>query len=221
MKLIVANSNPILKELEVNLQQNFDILAIHNKEDLSIDLARKVNPEYIFFPHWSFIIPKEIFSEYQCIVFHMTDLPYGRGGSPLQNLIERGHKTTKISAIIASDGIDTGEVLLKKDLALYGSAEEIFIRAGQVIEQIIKDIILQKPKPQPQEGEITIFKRRKPHQSRIEDFDSLERLYDHIRMLDAEGYPKAFFETDKFRFEFSRAALKQDCIITDVRITKK
>ena len=29
----------------------------------------------------------------------MTDLPYGRGGSPLQNLIIRGFESTKISAI--------------------------------------------------------------------------------------------------------------------------
>jgi len=36
------------------------------------------------------IILKEIFENYEIILFHMTDLPYGRGGSPLQNLIVRG-----------------------------------------------------------------------------------------------------------------------------------
>jgi len=29
----------------------------------------------------------------------MTDVPYGRGGSPLQNLIVRGHTETKLTAL--------------------------------------------------------------------------------------------------------------------------
>lgn len=31
--------------------------------------------------------------------FHMTNFPYGRGGSPLQNLMKRGHHTTTITAL--------------------------------------------------------------------------------------------------------------------------
>ncbi len=27
--------------------------------------------------------------KFECVCFHMTDVPYGRGGSPLQNLIIR------------------------------------------------------------------------------------------------------------------------------------
>ena len=64
------------------------------------------------------IIPKKIYSNYDCIVFHMTDLPYGRGGSPLQNLIVRGHKETKISALNVQSGLDTGDIYLKKKLIL-------------------------------------------------------------------------------------------------------
>ena len=44
-------------------------------------------------------MPSEIIRNYECICFHETDLPFGRGGSPIQNLIVRGFKTTKISAI--------------------------------------------------------------------------------------------------------------------------
>ena len=39
--------------------------------------------------------------------------------------------------------------------------------------------------------------------------------------FDAEGYPKAFIETDSFRFEFTRASLKADGILADVKIIKK
>jgi methionyl-tRNA formyltransferase len=41
-------------------------------------------------------------------------------------------------------------------------------------------------------------------------------------MLDAEGYPNAFLETEIFKLEFTRASLKADkSIIADVRIIKK
>ena len=38
-------------------------------------------------------------------------------------------------------------------------------------------------------------------------------------MLDGEGYPKAFIEKDGFRYEFTRASLKQNEVIADVKIT--
>ena len=152
----------------------------------------------------------------------MTDLPYGRGGSPLQNLIVRGHKETKISAIKVCKDLDAGDIYLKKDLPLYGTAEEIFMRSSSVSVRMIEEIITKNLKPVPQEGKPVVFKRRKPEESNIVDISDLEKMYDYIRMLDAEGYPKAFLETDAFRFEFSRASLKADkSIIADVRITKK
>ena len=83
-------------------------------------------------PHWSYIIPKDIFNLFNCVVFHMTDLPFGRGGSPLQNLIIRGYEKTKISALKVTNGIDSGPIYLKKPLSLDGTAYEIMIRASQL-----------------------------------------------------------------------------------------
>ena len=50
-----------------------------------------------------------------------------------------------------------------------------------------------------------MFKRRNPKQSQISRISSSSKLYDFIRMLDAEGYPKAFIENGAFRYEFSNA----------------
>jgi methionyl-tRNA formyltransferase len=38
-------------------------------------------------------------------------------------------------------------------------------------------------------------------------------------MLDAEGYPSAFFNVGPFKLEFARASLKTDQILADVKIT--
>ena len=45
----------------------------------------------------------------------MTDLPYGRGGSPLQNLIINGHKETMMSALRCVQELDAGPIYLKKN----------------------------------------------------------------------------------------------------------
>lgn len=196
---------------------------IDHKNDFTIESLENIKPDFIFIPHWSYIISEDIYKNYNCIVFHMTDLPYGRGGSPLQNLIARSHTETRISAIKVEKEFDAGPVYLKKDLSLHGTAEEIFIRANDVISEMIGEIIVEKLKPQAQTGEPKLFKRRTPKMSEItNEMKNVNHLYDHIRMLDAEGYPYAFLETEFFKFEFSRASLKSnEIIISDVRITKK
>lgn len=196
---------------------------INTKEDFTLKKVKNINPDYIFIPHWSYIIKEEIYSSYNCIVFHMTDLPFGRGGSPLQNLISRGINNTKISAINVVKEIDAGNIYLKKDLNLNGTAEEIFLRANDVIFTMIKEIIVKKPKAAPQKGEIIKFSRRTPEMSKINsEIKDITVLFDHIRMLDAEDYPKAYVETDFFKFEFDRASLKSnEIILANVKITKK
>ena len=126
----------------------------------------------------------------------MTDLPFGRGGSPLQNLIIRGYKKTKISAIQANNNIDAGPIYLKKDLSLDGSAREIFARASKIaIDNMIPYIIKNEPFPIPQKGNVVPFKRRKVEDSNLPKLTILNEIYDFIRMLDAEGYPLAYIDS--------------------------
>jgi methionyl-tRNA formyltransferase len=100
-------------------------------------LLETVNPKYIFFPHWRWVVPKDVIEKYECICFHMTDVPYGRGGSPLQNLIVRGHKKTVLSALRMEEGMDTGPVYFKEPLRLEGTAQDVFRRASKLSWQMI------------------------------------------------------------------------------------
>ena len=207
---------------ELSLQTNDDWVLISNKKDFNLENLKKINPDKIFIPHWSYIISELIFNSYECIVFHMTDLPYGRGGSPLQNLILLGHKNTKISALQVESGIDTGNIYLKKDLLLKGSAQEIYDRANEVIKDMIVEIVKTKPVPIKQKGKPTLFKRRKPSMSNMNVVESLDEVYDFIRMLDADGYPHAFLETEKLKFEFRNVSKQNnESLESYVRIIKK
>jgi methionyl-tRNA formyltransferase len=147
-------------------------------------------------------------------------VPYGRGGSPLQNLIALGHRHTKITALSMAAELDAGPVYLKEDLCLAGSAEEIYIRATQVAAAMIEQMVRDNPEPTAQKGTCVAFKRRKPSDSEIPKTASLQALFDFIRMLDADGYPRAFISHEGYRYEFGRAVLKDGRIVADVAITR-
>lgn len=192
---------------------------VNDPDELKFKIISEFNPRYIFFIHWSNKVPKETIDNSECVCFHMTDLPYGRGGSPLQNLIARGHTETVISAIRMVQEIDAGSVYYKRPLSLVGNAEEIFIRAGQNIADMIHELIEKEPEPVPQQGKTVIFKRRCPQESRIPKDANLEKAFDWIRMLDAQGYPPAFVTVGNLRIEFKRAALRYNVVEADARIT--
>ena len=187
--------------------------------ELTWESVSSLTPRYVFFLHWSWKVPAEIVSNYECVCFHMTDVPYGRGGSPLQNLIVRGHRRTKLTALRMVEELDAGPVYLREDLSLEGNAEEIYIRSSCLAARMIRHIVEAEPEPEPQVGEPVTFKRREPHESRVPELPDLQTLHDFIRMLDAEGYPRAFLEQAGFRYEFSRAGLYDGRIIADVKIT--
>lgn len=194
---------------------------ITDMADLTLEKIKSLNPRYIFFPHWSHIVPQSILDFTECVCFHETDLPFGRGGSPIQNLIARGYEETKIAALRMVGELDAGPVYLKRTLSLHGLAEEIFIRSSKVIAEMIMHIITEEPEPREQQGEISTFTRRTPEQSMIPlGLKSIDELFDCLRMLDAAEYPKAFVEYGGFRFEFSRPAKRTGALEADVRITK-
>lgn len=121
-------------------------------------------------------------------------------------------KWTKVSALRVDGGIDTGPIYMKKDVFIgLGSAEEIFIEISRIIfEEMIPEILEKHPQPVPQEGKVLEFKRRRPEESEItpEIAYDLRALYDFIRMLDAEGYPRAFIPLGRFRLLLSEPHLK-------------
>lgn len=200
---------------------NTEVFLITEKEKLTVEYLKYIGVEKIFFPHWSYLIKPKIFENFECIIFHMTDLPYGRGGSPLQGLIIRGKTETKISAFRCSLGIDTGPVYLKKTLSLEGRAQDIFVRASSIIEMMILEIELTNPQPQEQFGEIVNFERRKPEDGNLADLREPETIFDYIRMLDAEGYPNAFLEQGGILYEFHSANWVNGKLEAKVRIKLK
>ena len=203
------------------LKGNWIIITKPSK--LSINELKKINIENIYFIHWSKIVPKQIYQKYNCISFHMTDVPYGRGGSPLHNLILRGKKSTKISAFKMNNKIDGGPIYLKKILNLDGSAQEIFIKAAKIALRMIIDINNKRLDPKTQKPSKISFKRLKKKDNilNLKKIKNLNELYNRIRMVDAPEYPNAYIEDKNFIFTFSKAKKTKKNLYALVKITFK
>jgi methionyl-tRNA formyltransferase len=224
-KLRVAIASPHVRHdaLEVMLRDRLglDVLRVREQSELDLSRLNAFMPNYVFFPHWSWKIPAEIYEGFECVIFHMTDLPFGRGGSPLQNLVARGIIETKLTALRCVAELDAGPVYMKRPISLLGTAEEILMRASQLTGEMIEVIVQERPVPQLQTGESTTFRRRTAQDGNLASLETLDKVFDFIRMLDGDGYPPAFLETEHFKLEFGRASLRPNCVIADVKIIRK
>lgn len=193
---------------------------ISRKEELTPELLETIQASFVFFLHWSWVVPDPIIEHYRCVCFHMTDVPYGRGGSPLQNLIVRGHRKTKLSALRMTKELDAGPVYRKKDLSLEGGAEGIYVRATELAAGMIAKLTSSDVDPEPQAGDPVLFRRRRASDSELPRLETLWGVFDFIRMLDADGYPPAYVDREGLRFEFTRAALYDGRVRANVTVTR-
>jgi len=218
---IVAGCRPWNRRVYNEIIKTFagEWTFVSSKVELIAALQEATNPRYIFFLHWNWIVPESLLNKHDCVCFHMADVPYARGGSPLQNLIVRGHRQTKLTALQMVRELDAGPVYQKRDLCIEGNAEEVYIRATYLAAEMIQYMIANEPTPEPQSGLVVEFPRRKPVESEVPELPSLLKLYDFIRMLDADGYPPAFLPHAGFRYEFKRATLYDGRVVADVTIT--
>jgi len=222
--LVIASPHSRNDGLCERLQLQFPrykLIRFRDRAELNHENLTALAPEWVFFPHWSWKIPPNIHENFRCVIFHMTDLPFGRGGTPLQNLIVRGFDMTVVCALKCEDGIDAGPVYGRAPLSLTGTAEEIYQRADGCIEKLILEIVTQNPKPIPQTGEVVHFERRTPAMSDIKTCDNTQQIFDHIRMLDADGYPHAFLQTDSHHFAFRGVEKTSDGLVASVFITER
>jgi methionyl-tRNA formyltransferase len=223
MSFVIASSQPwhagMAERLHARTSRQF--YQISTPAELNRGWLEDIGAERIFFPHWSHILPTSIFDRFDCVIFHMTDLPYGRGGSPLQNLIVRGHTQTVLSAIKCVAGLDEGPIYLQQPLSLEGTAREIFLRASSIIEEMICEFVEKPPPAKPQTGEATYFLRRTPSDGNLNLAASIGQVYDFIRMLDAEGYPPAYLDFGDFRASFTEPSLDEKGVSANVLISRR
>lgn len=89
-----------------------------------IETCRDFHISVAFAVGWRFLLPVEINSatEHGLVVFHDSLLPKYRGFAPTPTAILCGEKKLGVTALLAAEGIDQGDVVLQKEFAV--SSEE-------------------------------------------------------------------------------------------------
>ena len=223
MKILYCIQNTILEEvLKKKRIINKNSLIIRDRRELTYKKIIQIKPDFIMFPHWSYIVPKNIVRNFKCICFHSSPLPYGRGGSPIQNMIKRGFKNTEVCSLLMEEELDTGPIYIRSKVKLSGSLDEILIRIYEAIANQIKIIKNKNIVPKIQTGKEYIFNRLSSKDNQVNFKDSIENIYDQIRMLDSSIYPKAFLGSGNYFLDFKNARFRdRDSLIAEVVIKRK
>ena len=64
-----------LKLYQLLSKRHKNMVLIKNPKQLTANYVEKINPKFIFFPDWSWIVPNKIVKNFRCVCFHESDLP--------------------------------------------------------------------------------------------------------------------------------------------------
>ena len=180
---------PIKKALE-SLGMSHTTIFAKNLEEL---INQEQVFDYVFFPHYSKLVPKDFLTRNLCVGFHVGNLPKDRGGSPIQNKILRGEYKTFVNAFQLDTSIDGGPVYDQIAIDLeFGNITQILESLAEVISEMIMKIINGRTIPREQPNFPIRFHRLNRQDSEV-DFNNLtlKQIYDRIRMVDGLDYPRA------------------------------
>jgi methionyl-tRNA formyltransferase len=155
--------------------------------------------DLLFLISCSEIVPKRVRDRYRTsLVIHASDLPSGRGWSPLIWQILEGRSKIAVTLLEAGDAVDSGSVWQKSWLEFAGTElydelnEALFTAELDLMDFAVANIDQVQPTPQQADGK-TWYPRRRPEDSKLDPRRSLAEHFDLLRVSDPRRYP-AYFE---------------------------
>ena len=90
------------------------------RDEVFIQRIREISPELIVVTAYGQILKKELLDipKYGCINVHASLLPRWRGAAPIQWSIIEGDSITGVTTMLMDEGLDTGDMLLKKEVEI-------------------------------------------------------------------------------------------------------
>lgn len=158
VKQAAVNANiPVLQPHSLRLDGKYPEEAAQARQtllDLQPDLM-VVAAYGLILPKWTLELPR-----YGCFNIHASLLPRWRGAAPIQRAIQAGDAATGITIMQMDEGLDTGDMLLRRELAISDThtAAQLHDELAQMGAEAIVDAVALlekgqlKPSPQPAEG---------------------------------------------------------------------
>lgn len=87
------------------------------KNSDALEVINSYNPDVIVVAAYGKLLPKAVLDapKFGCVNIHGSLLPKYRGAAPIQQSVLNGDKVTGITTMLMDIGMDTGDILLKKE----------------------------------------------------------------------------------------------------------
>lgn len=165
-------------------------------------------PDIIITCAFGQIIPSQIldYPEYGCINVHASLLPKYRGANPIQQVIYNGEETTGITIMYMDEGIDTGNIIHSKELAIEETdtlgtlSDKLSVLGADLLISTLPKIIEGENFDIPQDNEeatyVGILKRE---DERLNFNRSAKEVYDHIRSLNPSPLANIIIDGEEWK----------------------
>ena len=125
-----------------------------------IEEIKKLKPDVICVVAYGKILPKELLEipKLGCINVHGSLLPKYRGAAPIQWAVINGDKTTGITTMYMDEGMDTGDMILKEEVAIEANEttgelwQKLSLIGGKLLVQTLK-LVEQGKAPRKKQGD--------------------------------------------------------------------
>jgi UDP-2,4-diacetamido-2,4,6-trideoxy-beta-L-altropyranose hydrolase len=161
-----------------------------------------VKGDICFYLSYGKIVEKKILKKFKNnLVVHASELPNGKGWSPLTWQILKGKNTIPFTLIEAEEKVDSGVIYKQRWYKLNGY--ELLPQLRRLQSKITNELCIwfvnNYPhcllKARKQLGRSTVFNRRYPHDSKLDINLSIKDQFNLLRVVDNKNYP-AYFELD-------------------------
>lgn len=137
------------------------------------------------------------------LIVHGSDLPKGRGFSPLTWLTLQGETVIPMCLLDAVEGADEGPVVYRDSVSFEGHEliDEMRFVLGRKTVDLCTRFLADKSEPAgvPQQGEPSYFGRRRPADSMLDPNRTIADQFNLLRTVDNANYP-AFFDHRGHRY---------------------
>lgn len=181
-------------------------LAVYQPETLKDEafstLLASLSPDLIIVVAYGKILPRNVidYPKYGCINVHGSLLPEYRGAAPMQRAIIDGKDKTGITIMYMAEGLDTGDMLLKRELPIKESDnfENIHDGLGALGAEMIVEIIPMlrdgSAVRTPQDDALSSYAKKILKEDCLVDFSKdAKTVHDQIRGL--SPFPLSFTHT--------------------------
>ncbi len=179
------------------LQERFSFFFSYNPEEVK-------NFDIVFILGYTKVLKKSFLDSNKLnLVVHESDLPRGRGFSPVQWQILEGKNSIPVSLIEAKEEVDSGDIVEKYILELngYELLDEIREKQGCTTFQIIKNFLNKYPNNVGvKQAEKAIFYKKRTEKDDELDIDkTIREQFNHFRIANNIKHP-LYFIIDGHKF---------------------